>query len=72
MIHMYEIGWSPGHHIGVALLAGHRQRRIARQQMLQRKNQDRHEEQRRDQLQDSLAHLNFNPTTRTSPSASCV
>ena len=38
-------------HLGIALLAGHDQRRIARQQLLQRKDQHRHEEQRRDQLQ---------------------
>ena len=42
-------------HGGIALLAGHHQRRIARQQMLQRKDQHRHEEQCRDQLQDALA-----------------
>ena len=38
-------------HGGIALLAGHHQRRIARQQLLQREDQDRHEEQCRDQLQ---------------------
>ena len=35
---------------GIAFLAGHDKRGIARQQMLQRENQDRHEKQRRDQL----------------------
>ena len=34
----------------IALLAGHDQRRIAGQQLLQREDQDRHEEQRRDEL----------------------
>ena len=38
-------------HGRVALLARHDQRRIARQQVLQRKDQHRHEEQCRDQLQ---------------------
>ena len=39
---------------GIALLAGHHQRGIAGQQMLQREDQDRHKEQRRDQLRDAL------------------
>ena len=42
-------------HVGIALLARHDQRRIAGQQMLQRKDQHRHEEQCRDQLQQALA-----------------
>ena len=42
-------------HGGIALLAGHHQRRIARQQMLQREDQHRHEEQCRDELRDALA-----------------
>ena len=42
-------------HVGIALLAGHDQRRIARQQLLQREDHHRHEEQRRDQLQQALA-----------------
>ena len=43
-----------GDDLGIAFLAGHHQRRIAGQQLLQREDQDRHEEQRRDQLQDAL------------------
>ena len=43
-----------GDGLGVAFLAGHHQCRIAGQQMLQRKDQDRDKEQRRDQLQDTL------------------
>jgi hypothetical protein len=39
---------------GIAFLAGHDKCGIARQQMLQRENQDRHEEQRRDQLRQAL------------------
>jgi hypothetical protein len=74
-------------HIGIALLAGHDKRRIARQQMLQRKDQDRHEEQCRDQLDDApreessawsvpasrqRRHFSFSPTTRTRPSGICL
>ncbi len=42
-------------HLRVALLAGHRQRRVARQQLLQAEDDHRHDEQRRDQLQQALA-----------------
>ena len=42
-------------HGRIALFAGHHQRRVARQQMLQREDQHRHEEQCRDDLQDPLA-----------------
>src|SRR5882757_2817624 len=42
-------------HSGIALLAGHHQSGIAGQQLLQRKNQHRDEEQRRDQLNEAPA-----------------
>jgi hypothetical protein len=66
---------------GISLLAGHNQRRIARQQMLQREDQDRDEEQRRDQLNETLreevqhganCYFSFKPTTRTRPSGICL
>ena len=41
-------------HLGVAVLARHDQRGIAGQQLLQREDQHRHEEQRRDELQQAL------------------
>ncbi len=41
-------------HRGIAVLARHDHRGIARQQLLQREDQHRHEEQRRDQLQQAL------------------
>ncbi len=72
----------------VALLAGHDQRRIARQQLLQPEDQHRHEEQRRDDLPPgagpgswSMAvggaapgarSLQLQPCTRTSPSGTCA
>ncbi|MHC2781362.1 hypothetical protein ACVMBZ_000569 [Bradyrhizobium liaoningense] len=40
-------------HRGIALLAGHHERGIARQQLLQREDQHRHEEQRRHDLRDA-------------------
>ena len=42
-----------GEHLAVALLARHRQHRIARQELLQGEDEDRHEDERRDRDQDA-------------------
>src|SRR5439155_19158473 len=44
-------------HGGIALLAGHGQCRVAGEQLLQAEDDHRHEEQRRDQLQEALAEV---------------
>jgi hypothetical protein len=63
----------------IALFAGHDQRRVPRQKMLQRKDNQRHEKQCRDELQQSPAderqhrrgaYFKVKPTTRTMPSGS--
>jgi hypothetical protein len=54
---------------GIALLAGHHQCWIPGQKMLEREDQDRHEEQCRDQLQDALAEEVQHGVSRVSGAA---